>query len=199
MQTLSAKTAIKLCERHVRHADVRFASEYGEPGYDNPRAGILFADWNDCPRWLQHGLERCGFVLEWSDEWIEADETNKAYRTSPTSYGWLPYYVIDDSGEVYGGDEIESGYQIDWYINKYLLNNPRHANFFRGVDLAAQGFEQFNGTYETGLHPGQNDEPKKVFVLIRAAMPDHDIVFDISSVGQFDTYWQAWTRKKQAE
>ena len=193
---MNAAIAIALCEKHVRSGYVRFAVEYGEPGYDQPKAGILFADWNDCPAWLIAGLERRGFALEWCDEWIEADETSKAYRTSPTSYGWLPYYVLRDECEVIGGDEIETDSNLQsWYVNEYLLNNPRHANIFRGVDLASHGFQQFNGTFETGFHPGQNDAPADVLKRIRAVLPNHDVVFSISSKGQFDTHWNAWTRE----
>ncbi len=40
-------TAMELCERHVRHAQVDCALSYGEPGYNEVDApsGILFADW----------------------------------------------------------------------------------------------------------------------------------------------------------
>lgn len=187
--------AIELCERHVRSNYVRACAEYGEPGYDQPARGILFADWNDCPQWLQNGLERRGFALEWEDEWVEADETSKAYRTSPTSYGWTPYYVIRNDCEIIGGDEIENDSDMQaWYVDEYLLNNSRHANIFRGVSLEKHGFAKFNGTYETGFHPGQNDEPKAVLAHIRREMPNHDVVFSIDSCGQFDTMWTAWTR-----
>lgn len=191
---MKAGTAIELCERHVISGYVRFASEYGEPGYAQPQAGILFADWNDCPKWLIAGLERRGYSLEWCDEWIEADETGKAYRTSPTSWGWKPYYILRDGCEVIGGDEIENGDCLDWYVNEYLLNNPTRCNLFRGVDLGALGFKQFNGQFETGWHPGQNDDPKEVLKRINRELPGHDVIFSLDSKGQFDSYWSAWIR-----
>ena len=195
---MRAGTALELCERHVRSHDVRFASEYGEPGYDQPKAGILFADWNDCPKWLIAGLERRGYSLEWCDEWIEASETSKAYRTSPDCYGWLPYYVINDC-EVIGGDEIEGGDMLEWYINEYLLNDPTRANLFRGVDLEKLGFEQYNGTFESGWYPGQNDDPKDVFRKIQRELPKMDVVFSITGKGQFDVHWKAWIRPHASE
>jgi hypothetical protein len=186
----SNETAMRRAQSELECFD--YASEYGEPGYDNPRRGIVFANWNPFPRGLDDVLERAGYSVEWSDEWI-VSETGKAYRSSPDSYGWKPYYVLTDDGDVIGGDEIESGDQLEWYVNEYLLNNPRRANVFK-IDLAALGFKRFNGEFETGFHPGQNDDPKQVCAHIRRDLPDHDIVFSLDSVGQFDQKWTAWTR-----
>lgn len=187
---MKMQTALSLVEKHAKYAD--FASSYGEPGYDDPQAGIIFANWNDVPRYIMDGLERRGFSLEWSDEWTTAGETCKAYRTSPDSYSWRPYYVMTDC-DIIGGDEIESGDQLDWYVNEYLLNDPTRCNLFH-IDLAALGFVQWNGEYETGWHPGQTDDPRKVFDAIREAKPDCDVVFDLTGKGQFDIAWTAWTR-----
>lgn len=187
---------MELAQRFVRHHDVDCALSYGEPGYSDPSNGILFADWNDCPRWLTDGLERRGFALEWSDEWIISYENNsKAYRQSPDCYSWKPYFVLTEDCDVIGGDEIESGDQAEWYINKYLLNDPTHCNVFH-IDLASFGFRQFNGIFETGWHPGQNDKPQDVFRRIQRELPDHDIIFSLDSVGQFDAHWTAWVRKQ---
>lgn len=194
---MNLATAMELCERHARHAQVDCALSYGEPGYSDSDApsGILFADWNDCPTWLVAGLERRGFALEWSDEWIVSYENNsKAYRTSPNSYGWKPYYVITERGDVYGGDEIESGDQAEWYVNEYLLNDPTRCNTFRGLNLADHGFAQFNGMFESGWRSGQNDNPKEVFARINRERPDCDVVFSLDSVGQFDMNWTVWIR-----
>lgn len=197
---LTLAKAMELCERHVRHKQVDCALSYGEPGYPSTpldaRSGILFADWNDCPKWLTEGLERRGFALEWSDEWVISHENNsKAYRTSPTSYGWRPYFVMsEDGGDIVGGDEIESGNQAEWYVEKYLFNDPTHCNVFRGLDLAKHGFKQFNGVFESGWHLGQDDDPKKVFARIQEEMPGHDVVFSLESTGQFDMHWTAWVR-----
>lgn len=89
-------TAMELCERHVRHKQVDCALAYGEPGYSDSDApsGILFADWNDCPSWLKEGLERRGFALEWSDEWIISYENNSKGDVtlgSPTRQGYGLY------------------------------------------------------------------------------------------------------------
>lgn len=175
-----------------------WCSTYGEPGYDDPQRGIVFANWNHFPRELADTLERAGYAIEWSDEWAIVYETNKAYRTSPDCYSWTPYYVIDDGGETIGGDEIESGDKADWYVNEYLLNDPTRANVFK-IDLTEYGFAQFNETFETGWHPGQNADPRAVFKQIRSQQPESDVVFSIESKGQFDARWTAWIRKSEGE
>ena len=51
--------AIRLVEKHAKYCE--FASSYGERGYDDPEKGILFANWNNVPRFIMDGLERRGF------------------------------------------------------------------------------------------------------------------------------------------
>ena len=175
-----------------------WAKNYGESGYEDPVKGIVFANWNKFPRGLDDILERAGYAVEWSDEWIIDYESLKAYRTSPDCYSWKPYYVLTEGGDVIGGDAIENGDELDWYVNEYLLNSTRRASVFK-IDFAQLGFTRFNGKYETGLHTGQNDDPKAVAKQIRAALPDHDFIFSLDSTGQFDASWSAWTRPRQED
>ena len=174
-----------------------FAREYGEPGYDSPRNGIVFADWNHFPRGLDDILERAGYAVEWSDEWNISYETGKAYRSSPDCYSWTPYFVMTDDGDIVGGDEIESGDQAEWYIDEYLLNNPRRANVFRKLDLSKYGFQlAFPQEHdcETGFHAGMDDKPADQFKRAQAAWPRHDVVFEITETSQFYSTWRAWVR-----
>lgn len=69
-----------------------YASEYAEPGYDTPKRGILFANWNVFPRGLDTLLERAGYAIEWSGEWYFCEDCNKALRTGPNSFCWTPAY-----------------------------------------------------------------------------------------------------------
>lgn len=69
---------------------LRYASAYAEPGYDQPRRGILFANWNVFPRALTDMLERLGYAIEWSDEWEICDDCDRAYRSQPDSHDWQP-------------------------------------------------------------------------------------------------------------
>ena len=68
-----------------------YATEYAEPGYDKPKKGILFANWNTLPRDLDTILEKLGYAIEWSDEW-EVCECMKAFRLVADSFCWEPAY-----------------------------------------------------------------------------------------------------------
>lgn len=179
--------AIALVEEHASYCDC--AGTYAERGYDDPERAILFANWNKVPREIQVKLEEAGYSLEWSDEWLQSSD--KAYRTKADCYSWTPYYVLTDDGEVVGGDEIEE--DPTWYVEEYLLNDPDHCNVF-DINLAKLGFKPIDQEFETGWHPGQTDDPHKVFERLQDEMPDHDFVFDLKSQGQFDAHWRVWSR-----
>ncbi len=185
-------------ETYLRHAtceieSLNFASSYGEPGYDDPRSGILFANWNYFSKKAVDILERAGYAIEWSDEWAQDYETSKAYRTSPDSYSWQPYYWQMDDGEIVGGDLIESEERWrDEYI-EHLTNNPRTANTF-AIDFASLGWERYNDEFETGHHPGQTDDPRVVFAALK---DQYDIIFDMAGgQSQFDIAWRVWIKEK---
>lgn len=87
-----------------------FAPGYAEPGYEQPRCGVLFADWNKLPRGLDSILERAGYAVEWSDEWTMCYDCGKALRTQPDSFCWTPAYVEQDESILCrecAGDEDE--------------------------------------------------------------------------------------------
>ena len=187
--TFNIQTAIALVEKHAQYCE--FASHYGEPGYTDPKLGILFANWNNVPQFISDALERRGFELEWSDEWIIQHETDKAYRTSPDCYSWTPYYHLTNGGEVIGGDEIEA--DPDDYIEE-ILNDCHKVNVF-DIDFEAHGFTEVQeDDFETGWHPGQNDDPAKVFAHLKQSNPDHDFLFDITEQSQFYMKWKVWRR-----
>ena len=69
-----------------------FAGSYAEPGYEQPRKAVLFADWNKLPRNFDRVLEKAGYAVEWSDEWSTCNDCNRAVRTQPDGYCWTPGY-----------------------------------------------------------------------------------------------------------
>lgn len=72
-----------------------YAASYAEPGYEQPKRGILLANWNRLPSKLTDVLERAGYSIEWSDEWSVCD-CGKAFRTEPDSHSWTPAYTERD-------------------------------------------------------------------------------------------------------
>ena len=77
-----------------------FAAEYAEPGYTQPKRGVLMANWNVLPRGLDTILERAGYAIEWSDEWSTCESCNRAVRTQPDSYFWEPAYKLVNDSEL---------------------------------------------------------------------------------------------------
>jgi hypothetical protein len=77
--------------------NIGWTPHYAEKGYDQPRKGVLMADWNCLPRGLDKILERAGYAIEWSGEWTTCADCNGALRTEPDSYRWKPgYKIVDD-------------------------------------------------------------------------------------------------------
>lgn len=78
-----------------------WAPKYAESGYDQPKRGIVMANWNKLPRELGAILERAGYAIEWSDEWATCDSCNGAVRTQPDGHGWEPGYRETESGDTF--------------------------------------------------------------------------------------------------
>ena len=200
--------------------DWQWCSEYGEPGYSTPSGAttpmVVLGDyWCHCPNFVGerhpdrplHGkevhhprlwaqLESQGVQFEWYDEWTIDYESDKAYRTSGDSYSWMPSAIYDDVGDLLTPDT-----DIETWI-EYVKNEPTRCLLSRvhdASDLILAGFEQFNGKYESGWYPGQDDDPVKITDRIRREYPDHDIVFLIDANGQFDTEFSSWIRSTTEE
>lgn len=74
-----------------------YAQAYADKRADQPRKGIVWADWNCLPRGLDTLLERMGFAVEWPDTVSTCDGCNRCIETEPSSYFWKPQYVIHES------------------------------------------------------------------------------------------------------
>lgn len=197
------------------------ASDYVEPSHKLTSADgiVVFGNWNDkrtlvdgewitsskgdsLPSRLCDALENIGADIEWCDEWTTCTECYKALRTQPDSYGWTMYgafwsdgYVCVDCLKENLADFIEG----EGYINdssKCLM--PEFE-----PELEALGFVQWEAddphTYETGWHPGQNDNPKEVLEAIKASNDELEVVFLLNSVGQFDMRWSAYVRTPESD
>jgi hypothetical protein len=77
-----------------------FAPGYAEPGYTQPAKGVLLANWNNLPRNLDRILEKLGYAIEWSDEWMTCEGCQKIVRSSADSFVWEPAYKIVNDSEV---------------------------------------------------------------------------------------------------
>jgi hypothetical protein len=166
-----------------------YASAYAESGYTQPAKGILFANWNYFPSDVTGILERSGYAIEWSDEWTTCSNCGNAIRTTANSYGWQPAYA-ELQGDTLcipclngdAGDYLES-----------LEDNPNTALNIPSIDPSEWGYAQSQDGFESGFHPGQNDDPKAIYKRLKESGHMH-ILFQVDSVGQFDLRFSVWAK-----
>ena len=170
--------------RTLNPEDIQWAAEYAEPGYTNPKAAILFANWNQCSKRVCALLEAAGYELEWEDEWTTCSDCGKALRTSPDSYSWLPSYVELDCG-LLCNDCVDP----ESYLES-IEDNPRKA-ITTGVDPADYGYVLLDDSFENGFHPGRDDDPAKISKELHAKGYEH-LIFRIDGKGQFDISFSVW-------
>jgi hypothetical protein len=167
---------------------------YGERGYTQPEKCILFANWNPISRRILDYLEEAGFKLEWSDEWYIDYENDKAWRTSPDSYGWVCQIVLPaESCEYLTPDD-----GAEAVIDALAMTDKAHPtqavpDWVTEADIEALGYTPINGVYEHGFHPGQTDDPREIAEKAFAAGAEA-VVFRIKHVGQFDVHFQGFQR-----
>ena len=175
--------------------NLQYAHEYAEPGYTQPTKGILFGNWNYFPRGLDTILERYGYELEWEDEWATCGNCNKAVRTSPDSHGWQPSFAIENNCEITCIECLKDSPES--YLES-LEDKPTKALNLPGIDPAECGYIQLKDGFESGLHPGQNDNPKEIYKSLREQGHTR-ILFQIDSVRQFDTSFSVWEKTPDQE
>lgn len=185
---------------HCSNADIKtraqqieymtFAPAYAEPGYSQPAKGILFSRWNYFCRGVDRLLEQYGYAIEWEDEWSTCQECGRAVRTQPDSYGWQPSYAIFNECELLCVDCLKV--DAESYLES-LEDNPRTALNLPCIDPAKFGYRMLQGEFESGFHPGQTDDPKKIYAEL-AKSGHKRILFRIDSVGQFDMRFSVWEK-----
>lgn len=181
-----------------------------EPGYGYDETPWVAGDWNEktkyvdgerivtdnTPKRLGDALERLGIETLWLDEWTTCGNCGKAIRTQPDSYSWQPYYMVVNECEISCRDCIESSWDADFLEEHNMLNNPRMAvhQWVSDTQLTEWGFSRHNGIFENGWHPGQTDDPVKIFDAIRDENPSADVVFRIDENSQFYMRFTAWVK-----
>lgn len=182
----------------IEEHSMEWCSKYGEPGYSDPEAGVLFANWNNIPKAFADYLEAQGYELEWSDEWTIDYDNSKAYRTSPSSYDWEPSVVYtEDCGMLTPDDGaaeiIDAVSMTDWNqpagcVPSWITwNDLQEAGYERHPDLEAHDFE-------SGWFPGQNDDPAAIAKVIWNAPGRRveRIVFRKTEQSQFYCKFECW-------
>lgn len=86
--------------RRMQLADIEnlgWAEKYADTRTDQPKRGILFADWNHFAKEVVKILERMGYAIEWSDMVSTCDACGLLIETEPDSFGWRPEFVVTSS------------------------------------------------------------------------------------------------------
>lgn len=168
-----------------------YAPHYSEPGYDAPKRGVLFANWNCFPREIGDILERAGYAIEWSDEWTTCEDCGGAVRTQPDSYSWQRAYTMPDDCT------IVCHACTDWQEHCASCEDNPHKAVSSDVNPADYGYVRLSdeSAYENGWHPGQTDDPEKILAALHAE-GKRGILFRVSGVGQFDMSFETWIRQE---
>lgn len=174
---------------------------YAEPGYSDPECGLIATgNWNDyrgtdLASRLCSIFEKLGIEIEWSDEWSDCSGCGKLVRTSADSYSWQPSYTLGDG-------EINCHECITENAEEHLASlegNADTCNTIEDIDPADYGYVCFNeDSYETGWHPGQNDDPHKVAKFFEA----HDVsryLFQLDENSQFYSRWSAYVHESEVD
>lgn len=195
------------------------ASDYAEPFYNLTSADgiVVFGDWNNkrtlingewittsktdtLPSRLCDALENIGADIEWCDEWSTCQDCYKALRTSADSYGWTMYGAFWNCGYVCA--DCLKEHLADFIEDEDFINNASKClmPMFKS-DLEALGYVQWEAddphTYESGWHPGQDDNPKDILASILEGKDEDkvQVVFLLDSVGQFDMRFSAYVKE----
>jgi hypothetical protein len=150
------------------------------------------------PRLWQQLVDQ-GVSFEWYDEWTIDYDNGKAYRTSGDSYSWMQSFRWTDDGEMLtADDDIEEW--IDYAKNDSQKVLP--SNIITDTMLREAGFVKHNGQFESGWHPGQDDDPKRITDEMHRDLDDTinrdnddlEIVFLLDYAQQFDIGFSAYYR-----
>lgn len=191
-----------------RLENMDWAAEYAEPGYTTPAngAGIYFSNWNDVGPWdakpeerdgtmgrVANLLEKAGADIQWEDEWSTCSQCGAAVRTSPDSYGWKRSFVV-------GGGEITCVRCVEADPEPYLEKfegKPDRA-WTLDIDPAEHGYALVEDGFESGWHPGQDDNPQEIAERLRAQGITR-FLFRVDGVGQFDIGFSVYQKVEEEE
>lgn len=198
-------TASELDKRKSSFAnELQWYEGYAD-GRDAPK-GIVAANWNDAdcyyketqarvtyPERLQSRLcaifKKLGVEIEWSDTVTGCSDCGKCIQTEPDCYSWQPGFIVGD-GEIFCSECAEDDAET-------LLEDAEGGTWNNAsIDPADHGYVALPESYETGWHPGQNDDPRKVLAALRAKGINRALVV-IEDVGQFDSKWRVYVHESE--
>lgn len=159
--------------------------------YDSDKRLLFIANWNEehlkhLEEALEHDFyQEKGIDIHWNDEWTTCSGCNKGIKTTPDHYGWLPNYIMTKYDVLCRDcvlDELQD-LLFEVYANNSETALPDwmlHAAEDKGLLFEIQS------DFESGMHPGQTDDPQKILAKYIEENPENKYIFAITSKGQFD-------------
>lgn len=200
---------IDVYESAKRLVKAATGEEYGD--YDLVDNVGVGTQWDDEKVWvsgtwrgdlgnrLWKALERIGVECANSDEVDRCYDCGKMIETRATHYGWQARYLTDDEGQRVCFDCLDVS--DDEVLDEFgYIDNPEKAiPDVLARHLPEWGWAPYNGTYENGWHPGQDDKPTEIFDKIKEKKPEVSVVFRLDEVSQFYIRFTAWTKNRGEE
>lgn len=167
-RSMLQKAGLSECQAGNVIDNIMWASEYAD-GRKQPKRGIAIGDWNEpydyktrkpvpggIMRRLGNILERMGVELEWCDMVSTCHDCGRVIQTEPDCYSWQPEFEIGD-GAIVCTDCVDP----EEYLSR--LADDHGFNSIGSIDPSEHGYVRLNESpYESGWHPGQTDDPRKV-------------------------------------
>ena len=166
--------------------EIIFARGWANGYSDQPKKGILLADWNYMSRKAQELLERAGYEIAWSESYELCDNCGLAIRIDHDSYCWQPEFIRTD-GMIYCNACSKE------YIPEYLQsleNRYKQALNNRAINPEDFGYTKLQDGFENGWY-GRNDDPKEILRSLQKQGKER-VLFQVTDVGQFKAEFAVW-------
>lgn len=182
-----------------------------ERGYDDKPT--ICANWNNregepnwgkITSWIEEYFEK-EIMVDWSDEYMGCSKCYKAVRCSPDSYGWQASYVWVSDCEVVCHECIEEHKDIREDVVTGYVNQDNKAvpywfyDYMEDMGFVCYSPDEYCKQYASGWHEGQTDNPREIAESIEKELPNHDYMFKVDGVEQFDVHFSVYLRQKEME
>ena len=175
----------------------------GEVGVITPQESdsserlLFIADWNKKElKHLSDALEHDFYEnreigIHWDDEWSTCSDCGAGIKMTPDCYGWQPNYIRLEYDTLCRKCSIENIVEV---LEEEFYNNPRKAapSWLRNEALRRGMISLVQDDFESGMHPGQTDDPQKILKEYIEENPEDGFIFCFDSVGQFDIHFSIY-------
>jgi len=139
------------------------------------------------------GYDSYGF----DDEYMECANCNNAF--SNQNYHYATHWTDYENGQVICRHCLENKENKEIRLDylESLVNNPNSANaFIPPWGLISLGYKQMPDLYESGLHRGMNDDPKKIMKELLGKNPSGKFIFQINNMNPFQISFAVWKKEE---